>query len=227
MPARVAVFDDISFKNDVSSLIKNDLIKNLNPNYNTAPTHAIPTLLNNGDYLYTHFGYIPSWAKDKKTIHVNARNESIFEKNTFRESFKNKRCIIPINGYYEWLDKVPHFIYSKNKDYLALAGIYNIYYDNLTNQNIVNIALITCEPNDKIKPIHHRMPVILEKKDYSTWLNNNNINTLNNLFKIYPSKEMTYHTVCVNVNKVSFNDKSCIKEFNQININPIIQNSLF
>ena len=212
MPGRIAIFDDISFKSDISSLIKNDLIKNLKKNYNTAPTHAIPALLNNGNYLYAHFGYIASYAKNKKTIHVNARNESIFEKNTFRDSFKTKRCIVPINGYYEWLDKVPFFIHSKNNDYFALAAIWNEYYDEKSNQNIVNIALITCEPNDKIKNIHHRMPVILDKKDYNTWLNSSDINVLNNLFKIYSSHKMTYYTVSTSVNKVKFNNFSCIKK---------------
>jgi len=212
MPGRIAQFDDASFKNDASALINNDLIKTITPNYNLAPTHAIATLLNNGNYLYTHFGYIPSWAKDKKTIHVNARNETIYEKNTFRESFKFNRCIIPINGYYEWLDKIPHFIYSKNTKYFALAGIWNEYYDEDEKQNIINISLITCEPNEKIKDIHHRMPVILEKEDYSTWLENDDINILNKLFKIYDSSKMTFHTVSTNVNKVSFNDISCIKK---------------
>ena len=217
MPGRVASFDDAQFKFDASSLIKNDLVSSLKPYYNIAPTHAVPVLLNNGTFITAHFGFFPPWAEDRKTIHVNARNESIFEKSTFRESYKQNRCIVLINGYYEWIDSIPYFIHSSKNEYFAIAGIWDEYYDKKLNQNILNIAMITCEPNDKIAKIHHRMPVILDKKDFSTWLHNNDINTLNNLFQIYPSEYMTYHEVSKNINKVGFDNSSCIKEYkNQI-----------
>ncbi len=125
MPGRLAIFDDKSFKRDVEKLIKNDMVVNLYQNYNTAPTLPIPVLLNNGNYLYAHFGYLPSWAKDKKSMNINARSESICEKTTFRDSFKTKRCIIPVNGFYEWevkdKEKVPYFIKNINADYFALV----------------------------------------------------------------------------------------------------------
>ena len=212
MPGRVASFDDAQFKKDASSLIKHDLIHNLIPYYNIAPTHVVPVLLNNATYITAHFGFFPPWTENRKTIHVNARNESIFEKVTFRQSYKQNRCIVVINGYYEWVNSIPYFIHSSNNDYFAIAGIWNEYYDKELNQNILNIAMITCEPNEKIAKIHHRMPVILNKKDFKTWLNNNDINTLNNLFQIYSSELMTYHEVSKNINKVGFDNSSCIKE---------------
>jgi putative SOS response-associated peptidase YedK len=213
MPGRFAVYDDVLFKKDASSLIKNDYIQHINSNYNTAPTHAIAVLLNNGNYLYAHFGYIPAWKKDRKTIHLNARSESIFEKSTFREAYKKNRCIIPINGYYEWLDGIPYFINDSKKNYFALAGIWSEWWDEELKQYILNVALVTCPPNEAIEKIHHRMPVILEKEDLDTWLQNDDINVLNKLFKIYPSEKIQYHTVNKSINKVSFNDKSSIEEF--------------
>ena len=213
MPGRLAIYDDTQFKHDVSSLIKNDLVQTLQPYYNIAPTHAIPVLLNNGTYIKAHFGFFPPWANDRKTIHVNARNESIYEKSTFREAYKQNRCIVLVNGYYEWIDSIPYFIHSSNNDYFAVAGIWDEYYDKELNQNILNVAMITCEPNEKIAKIHHRMPVILDKKDYKTWLHNNDINSLNKLFKIYPSELMTHHEVSKNINKVGFDNNSCIKEY--------------
>jgi putative SOS response-associated peptidase YedK len=102
VPGRLAIYDDKSFKKDSLNLIKNDMVDVLTPSYNISPTLAIPVLLNNGNYLYAHFGYLPSWVKDKKSMNINARSESIFEKQAFRDSFKSKRCIIPINGFYEW-----------------------------------------------------------------------------------------------------------------------------
>jgi putative SOS response-associated peptidase YedK len=179
VPGRLSIYDDKIFKNDAKEFIKNDLIKNINPKYNIAPTIPVPALLNNGNYLYTHFGYLPSWAKDKKSMNINARNESIFEKKTFRDSFKSKRCIIPINGFYEWevKDKIktPYFVKDMNNNYLAIAGIWDEWFDLELNMKIVTVALITCDANEKLGKIHHRMPIILEKKDFSTWLCNDDL----------------------------------------------------
>ena len=216
MPGRLAIFDDKSFKKDCSFLIKNDMLGNLYPRYNIAPTIPIPSLLNNGNYLYAHFGYLPSWANDKKSMNINARSESIFEKKTFRDSFKNRRCIIPINGFFEWAiedkDKIPHFVSDIKNDYLAIAGIWDEYFDYDLNMKIVTIALITCDANEKLAKIHHRMPVVLDKKDYNTWLYSNEIAEINKLFKIYESNKIKIHEVSSEVNKVLFDNKTCIKE---------------
>ena len=215
MPGRLAIFDDKVFKEESKTLIKNDMIQNLNPNYNIPPTLPIPALLNNGNYLYTHFGYLPSWAKDKKSMNINARSESIYEKKTFRDSFKYRRCIIPINGFFEWevedKEKIPYFVSDIRNDYLALAGIWDEYFDNELNMKIVTVALITCDANEKLGKIHHRMPVVLEKNDFSLWLNSDNIKDLNNLFKIYPSEKLELYEVSAEVNKVLFNEEKAIK----------------
>ena len=216
MPGRLCIYDDKVFKEDASSLIKNDMIEELNPRYNIAPTIPIPALLNNGNYLYTHFGYLPSWAKDRKSLNINARSESIFEKKTFRDSFKYRRCIIPINGFYEWQKedkkKTPFFVSDIKNDYLALAGIWDEWFDPELNMKIVTVALITCDANEKLGKIHHRMPVVLEKDDFSTWLNSSNINEINKLFKIYPNDKIKLYEVRSEVNKVLFDEYSCIDE---------------
>lgn len=222
MPGRLAIFDDKSFKEDVKELIKNDMVINLYKNYNTAPTLPIPALLNNGNYLYAHFGYLPSWAKDKKSMNINARSESIFEKVTFRDSFKSKRCIIPINGFYEWevenKEKTPYFVTNLKSDYLALAGIWDEWFDKQLNMNIVTVALVTCDANKKLGRIHHRMPVVLKKDDFDTWLYSKNIAEVNKLFKIYPSENIELHEVTTEVNKVLFNKPLCIKKVEKIKV---------
>lgn len=217
MPGRLAIFDDKNFKEDSSKLILNDMIKNLNPRYNIAPTIPIPVLLNNGNYLYAHFGYLPSWAKSKSSMNINARSESIFEKMTFRDSFKYRRCIIPINGFYEWeiedKQKKPYFVKDMNKNYLGLAGIWDEWFEPELNMNIVTVALITCDANEKLGKIHHRMPVVLEKENFETWLKNDDIKALNELFKIYPNEKLDLYEVSPNVNKVLFDRPDCIKPF--------------
>lgn len=214
MPGRIAIYNDDNFKKDLSKFIKNDMIKVLNPRYNTPPTMPIPALLNNGNYLYVHFGYLPSWAKDKKSMNINARNESIFEKMTFRDSFKFRRCIIPINGFFEWKkeekQKTPFFVSSKNNDYLAIAGIWDEWFDSSLNQKIVTIALITCDANEKLGKIHHRMPIVLEKESWDIWLNSTNLQEVNSIFKIYPSDKIDIYEVTKEINKVSFDESSAI-----------------
>jgi putative SOS response-associated peptidase YedK len=220
MPGRLAIFDDINFKKDAKTLINNDMIGTLNKNYNTAPTLPIPVLLNNGNYLYTHFGYLPSWANSKKSMNINARSESIYEKKTFRDSFKFRRCIIPINGFYEWQigdkEKTPYFVKNLQEDYLALAGIWDEYFDYDLNMKIVTVALITCDANERLGKIHHRMPVVLDKKDFNKWLHSNDIQEVNSLFQIYPSKSLELFEVTSDVNKVLFNETSCIKKIEKV-----------
>ena len=216
MPGRLSIYDDKAFKKDALSLIQNDMIGNLNPRYNIPPTTPIPALLNNGNYLYTHFGYLPSWASSKTSMNINARSESIYEKKTFRESFKYRRCIIPINGFYEWekddKEKIPYLVSNLKNNYLALAGIWDEYFDEQLNMKIVTIALITCDANEKLGVIHHRMPIVLEKKDFATWLKNDDLKKVNSLFKIYPNEKIDIYEVTSEVNKVLFDDVICIKK---------------
>jgi len=228
MPGRLAIYNDKIFKDDISELIKNDMIGNLNPRYNIAPTIPIPTLLNNGNYLYTHFGYLPSWAKSKKSMNINARSESIFEKMTFRDSFKYRRCIIPINGFYEWevedKEKTPFFVSDIQSDYMALAGVWDEWFDIELNMKIVTVALITCDANDKLEKIHHRMPIVLEKKDFSKWLYSDKIKEVNELFKIYPSEKLDLYEVSNEVNKVLFDEPTCVEKIKK---EPVGQLALF
>lgn len=216
MPGRLAIFDDKKFKVDSKELIKNDMIQNLIPKYNIAPTMPIPVLLNNGNYLYSHFGFLPSWAKQRSSMNINARSESIFEKQTFRDSFKFKRCIIPINGFYEWKvedkEKTPYFVSSNESSYMALAGIWDEWFDSELNMNIVTVALITCDANDKLSKVHHRMPVVLQKEDFSIWLNSQDLKHLNSLFKIYPSSKLKLYEVTSEVNKVLYDNSLSIVE---------------
>ncbi|MBU3013963.1 SOS response-associated peptidase [Poseidonibacter lekithochrous] len=216
MPGRLSIYKDKAFKDDAIELIKNDMIGELNPRYNIPPTTPIPALLNNGNYLYAHFGYLPSWASSKTSMNINARSESIYEKKTFRESFKYRRCIIPINGFYEWekddKEKIPYLVSDLKNNYLALAGIWDEYFDEQLNMKIVTIALITCDANEKLGEIHHRMPIVLEKKDFTTWLKSEDIKEVNSLFKIYPNEKIDIYEVTNEVNKVLFDEVICIKK---------------
>ena len=220
MPGRLAIYNDSLFKKAAQKLIQNDMIGTLTPSYNIPPTLAIPTLLNSGNYLYTHFGFLPSWAKNKSSMNINARSETVFEKQTFRDAFRYQRCIIPLNGFYEWevenkdkkKIKTPYFVHNKNSEFLAVAGLWSQWFDSTLNMNIVTTLLITCDANEKLGQIHHRMPVVLEPKHFQAWLQSSDLKILNDLMKTYPSEKTELYEVTSEVNKVLYNEPQAIQE---------------
>lgn len=221
MPGRLSIYNDKAFKADVVQTLGNfkDEVKSLVPNYNIAPTISVPILTNTRRYTTAHFGLIPSWAKERSQMQINARSESVFEKVTFKEAYKHRRCIILVNGYYEWFKvgkggkSVPYFISSSTSDYFAFAGLYEQWYDNAEGKTVLSCALLTTQPNDFIVPIHDRMPVILSKKSWKTWLDpKSDYATLNKLYAPYPGDEMQMNTVSDKVNNVKNNGIECIKE---------------
>ena len=225
MPGRLSVYDDSAFKRDIAlkfATFKND-VDVLNKRYNIAPTIDIPIYTNKKVYTYAHFGLIPSWAKDRGSLQVNARSETVFEKSSFKEAYKARRCLIPINGYYEWLKDSPskksqaYFIHASSKEYLVCAGLYESWYDNTLKQTVLTCALLTTEPNEKIASIHDRMPVILEEADWELWLNaKSTYAQLNRLYIPLSSEKITYFTVSDVVNSVKNDSIECIKEVSHI-----------
>ena len=221
MPGRLSIYTDAAFKTDVAQILGNfkDEVQGLVPNYNVAPTQTVSILTNSRRYTRAHFGLIPSWAKARSQMQINARSESVFEKVTFKEAYKARRCLLVVNGYYEWLKtakgekSVPYYISAKNSDYFAFAGLYEEWYDNAEEKTILSCALLTTEPNDFIASIHDRMPVILAKESWKMWLDpQSDYATLNTLYAPYSSEAMQMHTVGKEVNSVKNNSSECIKE---------------
>lgn len=221
MPGRLSIHNDQAFKADVIQTLGSfkDEVQTLVPNYNIAPTHEAPILTNTKRYTTAHFGLIPSWAKGRSQMQINARCESVFEKVTFKEAYKFRRCILMVNGYYEWLKgsgsakSVPYYISSSTSDYFAFAGLYEEWYDNVEGKTVLSCALLTTEPNRFVEEVHDRMPVILAKNSWKTWIDSKSgYSTLNKLYIPYPSNEMQMHTVSNEVNSVRNNSSECIKE---------------
>jgi len=113
-------------------------------------------------------------ASFQKRLLINARAETIGERKSFKGPFRNQRCLIPANAFFEWStegkNKIKHRIYLKEKEIFSLAGVYNLFPDQKGRMGI-NFVIITTEANKKIQPIHHRMPVILRQEDELDWLN--------------------------------------------------------
>lgn len=173
--------------------------------------HQLPVITNEKPNIFQLFywGLIPFWIKKKedaekiRTTTMNARAESLFEKPSFRNSIRNKRCIIPANGFYEWryvLGKsYPYYIYLKNRKYFSFAGIWDSWHNKENDQTLYTYSIITCEPNNLLKKIHNRkkrMPVILTKDNEKGWINNTlSDNEITKYLRPYPDDEMEAYTI--------------------------------
>jgi putative SOS response-associated peptidase YedK len=143
------------------------------------------------------WGLIPSWAKDPSIGNrmFNARAETLSEKPSFKNAFKKRRCLIIADGFYEWqkLGKVkkPLYFSLKSGRPFGFAGLHETWVSP-DHQPIHTCTIITTEPNELIKPIHDRMPVMVPKEREASWIDpdNQNQKDLLSILKPYPSEEM-------------------------------------
>jgi putative SOS response-associated peptidase YedK len=148
------------------------------PRFNLAPTQMMPVVPNDGQRMLDTFrwGLIPGWAKDASIANklINARCETVAEKPSFRSALKRKRCLVLVDGYYEWKQdtkpKTPFFFHRKDRKPLALAGLWEEWTSPETGEVVRTCCLITTGPNGLVAPIHDRMPVILSKEGQEQWL---------------------------------------------------------
>lgn len=148
------------------------------PRYNIAPSLEIAAVLvgNHGRELkMLRWGLVPFWAKDAKIGYrtINARAETVDTKPSFRAAFKYRRCIIPASGFFEWKTqkdgKQPYCIHPANAPLFAFAGLYE-HWESETGQVIDSCTIIVTAANERVRPIHDRMPVILDPVNYKAWL---------------------------------------------------------
>ena len=168
----------------------------LKPRYNIAPTKEILAIRDTdsgrkGSMM--RWGLIPYWIKDVKKLPVlnNARAETVAEKPAFRQPFRQRRCLIPASGFFEWKTegrrKQPYFISSRDGAPFSFAGE---TWDSDTGETKESCAIITTECNALMLPIHDRMPVILSQDTWDAWLDPNlsRDEILLSLLKQHPSK---------------------------------------
>jgi len=129
------------------------------------------------------WGLIPAWTKGIDQANIiryktfNARSESIETKKSFSSSFRSKRCLIPVKGFFEWQhignEKIPWYIYHSENEIISLAGIYDDWVENNTGEVLTTFSIITTDANDLMANIHNsgkRMPVILNKSSETMWI---------------------------------------------------------
>lgn len=185
--------------------------------FNVAPTNAVMAIVSQKGLRYGgHFrwGLIPSWMKEMpKSAMINVRAETIHEKPSFKASFKRRRGVLPINGFYEWQarDKTPYYIYPTEGELLYLAVIYDLWQDALGSY-VPSLGLITTSANKQMQDIHHRMPALLFPDEFDLWLDENNEDSHTLLPLLKPAEDglLRYHEVSREVNKVANNHPGLI-----------------
>lgn len=152
----------------------------LEPRYNIAPTQPVATVRDDEEQhrelVMLRWGLVPFWAKDPAIGNrmINARAETVAEKPSYRAAFKHRRCLVLVDGFYEWHAagdvKTPYFISLDSGEPLALAGLWESWQDKKTGEILQTTTLITTAANEFMQPLHHRMPVILQPGTADEWL---------------------------------------------------------
>jgi putative SOS response-associated peptidase YedK len=172
---------------------------------NISPGQQIAAVIrmdNQNSLVNFRWGLIPSWSKDPSigSRMFNARAESVSEKPSFRNAFKKRRCLIVANGFYEWqkLGKArkPFYFSLKSGKPFGFAGLHESW-TSPDHATVNTCTIITTEPNELIKPIPDRMPVIIPKDSESTWIDpeNQNQGELLSILKSYPTEGMKMEEV--------------------------------
>ncbi len=189
------------------------------PNFNVAPTqlHPVITLQEPTVIHLYRWGLIPFWAKDMKigAKMINARIEGIADKPAFRQAFQKRRCLVPLDGYYEWMKtpegKVPYRIQVTNTEIFTAAGLYESWRSP-DGKTIHSFTIITKEAEPVIAHLHDRMPLILLPEQEKLWIDGSipSKDLLENLQPV-PGDYITWYRVSDRVNKVTENDADLIK----------------
>jgi len=200
----------------------------IKPSWNIAPGQPIAAVKTDPagerSFSFLHWGLIPAWSKDKNIAYklINARSETVAEKPSFRSAYKSRRCLVPADGFFEWVrqdkQKIPFHIRKKDSGLFALAGIWEQWKDKQSNEEIESCAILTTAANSLVQPIHNRMPVIINDSNFDEWLTGDH-HHLDRLLKPYEWSGFEAVQVSPYVNNARNDGRECIAavESNDIN----------
>lgn len=200
----------------------------LAPNHNVAPTHDVYGIVatDDGDRRIEvfHWGLIPSWAKERRVGQrmINARAETLAEKPSFKKLFATRRCIVPMDGFYEWRPaspdgprtrsgkpaKRPVYVHRRDGRPLAVAGLWTAWRDPERSGEpdpwLHSLTVVTTAANATMAPVHDRMPVVLDLDDVAIWLDpaEHDLGLLGRLLVPAPDEVLELHEVSIEVNDV-------------------------
>jgi putative SOS response-associated peptidase YedK len=194
------------------------------PRYNIAPSQAVGIIRQDLTKPERHFslarwGLIPYWAKDASIGYklINTRSETVAIKPAFREAFKNRRCLIPADAFYEWKKagtaKQPFSFGMEDDSLFAFAGLWDRWKD-ASGQVVESCSILTTTPNALLAEVHDRMPVILKADDYDQWLDPafTRVDAFQEVLRPLDATLMKGYPVSKRVNFVKNDDPDCAAE---------------
>ncbi len=191
-----------------------DVPEGYQPRYNAAPTHLLPVITQESQkgISFFYWGTPPSWANKKPLGEkiINTRIELLPEKSVLRKKLREKRCLIPADGFYEWKKvgkrtSIPYRFTLKDKSQFCMAGLWEEYEDVQDTMNHT-FTVVTTGANESVAPISERMPVILHPDAEQAWLNSANESELLSLLQSF-SGSLDYYSVSPRVNAPEYNDR--------------------
>lgn len=215
----------------IASAFQLEAVPTLTPRYNIAPTQPVLAVRVTPDqptrqaHLF-YWGLIPPWAKDRRlgARLINARSETVMEKPSFRNAFRQRRCLVVADGFYEWgqtpAGKQPYFFYltaETGRRPFAFAGLWS-HWTGADGSEIESCTILTTQANELLSPIHERMPVILNAADYGIWLDptESASDRLLSLLRPFPADAMQCHPVGGRVNNPRHDDPACIDPIGRV-----------
>lgn len=197
-------------------------LANLPPRYNIAPTQDAPVVRPSEggagrELVLLRWGLVPSWSQgpDSSYRMINARAETVHAKPAFRAAFRARRCLVPASGFFEWRGgkggKQPYHIGLADGGPFAMAGLWE-HWAREGAEAIESFAIIVTDANALLRPIHDRMPVIVDPADYALWLEGGAeaAARARELLRPYPAEALTAYPVSPRVNTPRNDDAECI-----------------
>jgi putative SOS response-associated peptidase YedK len=194
----------------------------LEPRYNVCPGQAVLAVRRARDEerrtaSYLHWGLVPHWTKEapRDVKMINARAETAADKPAFRDAFRSKRCLVPADGFFEWRSepggKQPYLVRLKSGAPFAIAGLWAAWRPD-DGPKLESCALLTTEPNELMRPIHDRMPVLLPCEIWDPWLDPavSDVERLRALLRPAPAETMEAIPVSRRVNDPRNDDAACL-----------------
>jgi putative SOS response-associated peptidase YedK len=197
---------------------------NVEPSWNIAPTEWALVVrwnreTNQRSLDKLRWGLVPMGAPDLSFAakQINARAETLAQRPAYREAYAKRRCLVPITAFYEWrkIDaqgtaktKQPYAVALRDGSPMALGGLWERWRDKTTREITRSFAVVTVPANEQLKPLHERMPLILDEKDWPAWLGETATDPAP-LLKPYPA-ELRVWPVSTRVNAVANDDKELL-----------------
>jgi len=186
-----------------------------------APTQPVPVIRQHPkeptrELSLMRWGLIPSWAKDSSAAArlINARSETASTKPAFGDALKSRRCLIPADGFYEWMRtgkaKQPYCFEINEGELFAFAGLWDRWKDP-SGSWVKTCSILTTTPNAVAAAVHDRMPVILDPDAYDLWLDPGmtNVDAASELLKPFDARRMRSYPVSTRINQVANDDEEC------------------